>query len=331
MTRSDKAATNAADAAPRAGAQAGATRAASAMDADTAASMARRARRSDHVATGVLAVLVGVVCLLTAAMVVYILASGGTKMLDWSFLTSNPSDGGIGPEIFNSFYLLFLTLLISLPLSLGAAIFLTQYAPSGPVTTCIKTIIEVLSSLPSIVVGLFGFLVFVIKFGWQFSIIAGACALTMFNLPIMVRVIQQALEAVPRGQRDAGLAMGLTRWETTIHVLIPSAIPAIVTGVILSAGRVFGEAAALIYTAGQSAPAIDFTNFDITSASCPWNVFRPAETLAVHIWKLNSESVVTDAAAISAGTAAFLVACILVFNILARIIGRALEKKVTAA
>jgi phosphate transport system permease protein len=295
------------------------------------AQMAKRARTSDRVATGILGVFIGIVCLLVVAMVVYILASGGVKMLDWDFLTSNPSDGGIGPEIFNSFYLLILTLLISLPLSLGAAIFLTQYAPEGPVTSVIKTIIEVLSSLPSIVVGLFGFLVFVLKFGWSFSIIAGACALTMFNLPIMVRVIQQALEQVPREQRDAGLAMGLTRWETTIHVLIPSAIPAIVTGIILSAGRVFGEAAALIYTAGQSAPAIDFTNFDITSPSCPWNIFRPAETLAVHIWKLNSESVVANAAEISAGTAALLVTCILIFNILARVIGRALEKKVTAA
>ena len=173
-------------------------------------------------------------------------------------------------------------------------------------------------------------LFFVLQLGWGFSIMSGALALTMFNLPILTRVIQQALEAVPRDQRDAGLALGLTRWETTIHILIPSAMPAIVTGVILSAGRVFGEAAALIYTAGQSAPMLDFTNFDLSSASCPWDVWRPAETLAVHIWKINSEGVVPDLAAVSSGTAAVLMVCILAFNIIARIVGRRLERRLTA-
>lgn len=114
-------------------------------------------------------------------------------------------------------------------------------------------------------------------------------------------------------------------------MLIPAAMPAIVTGVILSAGRVFGEAAALIYTAGQSAPTLDFLNFDLTSASCPWNVFRPAETLAVHIWKINSEGVVPDLAEVSAGTAAVLMVSILAFNVIARIVGRALKRRMTAA
>ena len=295
----------------------------------------RGARRADRVATIVLGALVAIVCALVAALVFYVLSRGGAKLFDLGFLTGRPQQfkagGGIGPELFNSFYLLFLTLLISLPLSMGAAIFLTQYAPAGPVTTAVKTVIETLSSLPSIVVGLFGMLVFVLFFGWGFSIISGALALTIFNVPILVRVMQQALEAVPQGRRDSSLALGLTRWETTIHVLIPSAIPAIVTGVVLSAGRVFGEAATLIYTAGQSAPALDFTNVDLTSPTCPWNVFRPAETLAVHIWKINSEGVVPDLAVVSAGSAAVLVACVLVFNILARVLGRALERKVTAA
>ena len=295
----------------------------------------RGARRADRAATIVLGALVAIVCALVAALVFYVLSRGGAKLFDLSFLTGKPQQfkagGGIGPELFNSFYLLFLTLLISLPLSMGAAIFLTQYAPAGPVTTAVKTAIEALSSLPSIVVGLFGMLVFVLFFGWGFSIISGALALTIFNVPILVRVMQQALEAVPQGRRDSSLALGLTRWETTIHVLIPSAIPAIVTGVVLSAGRVFGEAATLIYTAGQSAPALDFTNVDLTSPTCPWNVFRPAETLAVHIWKINSEGVVPDLAVVSAGSAAVLVACVLVFNILARVLGRALERKVTAA
>ena len=112
-------------------------------------------------------------------------------------------------------------------------------------------------------------------------------------------------------------------------MLVPAAMPAIVTGVILSAGRVFGEAAALIYTAGQSAPALSWAA-PITSLSNPLNVFRPAATLAVHIWKINSEGVVPDLVVVSAGTAAVLMICILLFNLLARVIGRALTRKMTA-
>lgn len=293
----------------------------------------RRINSQDKVATGILTFIVGIVLLILAAIIIYILVQGAGKLFDISFLTGEPEQfragGGIGPELFNSFYLLFLTLLISVPISLGAAIFLAEYAPENGVTAAAKTLIETLSSLPSIVVGLFGFLFFVLMMGWGFSIILGAIALTMFNIPILVRVIQQALEDVPRSQRDAALAMGLTRWETTIHVLLPVAMPAIVTGIVLSAGRVFGEAAALIYTAGQSAPTLDFTNFDLTSPTCPWNIFRPAETLAVHIWKINSEGVVPDLEAVSNGTAAVLMVCILAFNIIARLVGKALERRLT--
>lgn len=294
----------------------------------------KRIGRQDKIATVVLTAIVGFVIAMLAAIVLYILVSGAGKLFDISFLTGKPQQfkagGGIGPELFNSFYLLFLTLLISVPISLGAAIFLSQYAPDNWMTAAAKTAIETLSSLPSIVVGLFGFLFFVLYMGWGFSIIAGAVALTMFNIPILVRVIQQALEDVPRSQRDAALAMGLTRWEATIHVLLPAAMPAIVTGIVLSAGRVFGEAAALIFTAGQSAPVLDFMCFDFSSPSCPWNVFRPAETLAVHIWKINSEGVVPDLEAVSNGTAAVLMVCILGFNVIARFVGKALEKRLTS-
>ena len=294
----------------------------------------RRINSQDKIATGILTAIVGLVLLILAAIVIYILVAGAGKLFDVDFLTSKPQQfkagGGIGPELFNSFYLLLLTLVISVPLSLGAAIYLSQYAPENWVTSVAKTIIETLSSLPSIVVGLFGFLFFVLTMGWGFSVIAGAVALTMFNIPILVRTCQQALEDVPRSQRDAGLAMGLTRWETTIHVLLPTAMPAIVTGIVLSAGRVFGEAAALIFTAGQSAPMLDFTCFDLSSSSCPWNIFRPAETLAVHIWKINSEGVVPDLEAISNGTAAVLMVCILAFNLIARFVGKLLERRLTS-
>lgn len=276
--------------------------------------LARRIALQDKFATGVLFAIVAAICVLLFSLISYIVVSGAGKLFDVSFLTGKPEQfkegGGIGPELFNSFYLLVLTLLISVPIALGGAIYLTEYAPKNRLTLFVKTAIEALSSLPSIVVGLFGFLFFVLQMGWGFSILSGALALTMFNLPILVRVIQQALEAIPNDQREGGLALGASRWETTIHVLLPAALPAIITGIILSAGRVFGEAAALIYTAGQSAPMLDFTSFDFSSASCPWNVFRPAETLAVHIWKINSEGVVPDLDAVSSGAAAVLMVCI---------------------
>lgn len=299
----------------------------------TATKSTKMAKTQDKIATGILTAIIALILIALVAIIAYIVVSGACKLFDIHFLTAKPEQfkagGGIGPELFNSFYLLILTLLISLPISLGGAIFLTQYAPVGPVTSIAKTAIETLSSLPSIVVGLFGMLIFVLQFGWGFSILSGALALTMFNVPILVRVIEQALEAVPRDQRDAALALGLTRWEATTQVLIPAAMPAIVTGVILSAGRVFGEAAALIYTAGQSAPALNWAA-PITSQANPLNVFRPAETLAVHIWKINSEGVVPDLSAVSAGTAAVLMVCILAFNIIARIVGRHMGKKMTA-
>ena len=225
--------------------------------------------------------------------------------------------------------MLVITLLISVPISLGAAIFLVEYAPDNWVTKAASTAIETLSSLPSIVVGMFGSLFFVVTLGWGISILAGAMALTMFNIPILVRVIQQALEDVPRSQRDAGLAMGLTRWETTLHVLLPAAMPAIVTGVVISAGRVFGEAAALIFTSGSAAVNINFASVNLSSPRNPWNIFRPAETLAVHIWKLKMEpSPGNDV--IVWGTAAVLLICVLLFNVLARFLGKALAKKMTS-
>ena len=293
-----------------------------------------RVQKQDRIATGVLTAIVAIVMLIVVSMVAYILFEGISTLFQPGFLTepsrANGTQGGVLYQLFDSFYLLLITLIISVPISLGGAVFLVEYAPDGPVRDIASTAIETLSSLPSIVVGMFGFLVFSVQLGWKYSIISGAVALTMFNIPILVRVIQQALEDVPRSQRDAGLAMGLTRWETTIHVLLPAAMPAIVTGVVLSAGRVFGEAAALIFTAGQSAPVLDFTCLDFSSPSCPWNVFRPAETLAVHIWKINSEGVVPDLAAISNGTAAVLMVCILAFNILARVIGKYLERRLTS-
>ncbi len=293
-----------------------------------------RSQRNDRIATGVLTLIVGLVMVIVVSMVLFILSQGIGTLFKPGFLTeasrANGTQGGVAYQLFDSFYLLILTLVISLPISLGGAVFLVEYAPDGPVTSIASTAIETLSSLPSIVVGMFGFLVFSVNFGWKYSILSGAVALTMFNIPILVRVIQQALEDVPASQRDACLAMGLTRWETTVHVLIPVAMPAIVTGVVLSAGRVFGEAAALLFTSGMSSPVrLNFFTLNFASPTCAWNVFRPAESLAVHIYKIYGEGS-PEAQTIVWGTAALLMICVLLFNVAARIVGKALARRMTA-
>ena len=275
-------------------------------------------------------IIAGIVVVILAFLIGRILIQG-LPHISWKFLTTSSkaftSGGGIGIQLFNSFYLLILTLIISFPISLGAGIFLAEYAPKNALTNVIRMAIEILSSLPSVVVGLFGFLLFVVQFKLGFSILSGAIALTFFNLPLLTRNIEDSLNSVPKLQREAGLALGLSKWHTVIKVILPEAIP----GIVLCAGRIFGEAAALIYTAGQSATSVDFTKWNPFDASSPLNLFRPAETLAVHIWKINSEGIMPDAEQISAGASAVLIIAVLIFNLSARFLGQKLYQHLTAA
>ncbi|MFZ2352653.1 phosphate ABC transporter permease PstA [Paucilactobacillus nenjiangensis] len=292
------------------------------------------AKRNDHLATGIIYALVGIVVIILFGLIGYILVSG-VPHLSWHFLTSPSKSfaagGGIRDQLFNSVYLLVLTLLISFPLALGAGIYLSEYAPDNWLTSLMRTAIEVLSSLPSVVVGLFAYLVFVIQFQIGFSILAGAIALTFFNLPLLTRNIETSLSSVPNLQREAGIALGLSSWKTITGIILPAAVPGILTGVILSAGRVFGEAAALIYTAGQSAPALNYANWNIFDTNSFLNPFRPAETLAVHIWKVNAEGIVPDIDVVSNGTAAVLIIVILAFNLSARYVGNRLYRRLTSS
>lgn len=291
------------------------------------------AKKVDKIATGILYMTAGVVLLILAALISYMLLKG-LPHVSWQFLTGQSSSyqagGGIGIQLYNSLFLLVITLLISFPLSLGAGIYLSEYAKNNWVTALVRNAIEILSSLPSVVVGLFGFLIFVVQFGYGFSILSGALALTFFNLPMMTRNIEESLRAVHHTQREAGLALGLSRWETIIHVVVPEALPGIITGIVLASGRIFGEAAALIYTAGQSAPALDWSNWNPLSVSSPISIFRQAETLAVHIWKVNSEGTIPDAVQVSAGAGAVLLLFILTFNLSARYLGRHIHAKMTS-
>ncbi|AJA80046.1 phosphate ABC transporter permease PstA [Levilactobacillus brevis] len=292
------------------------------------------AKRKDFLATIMINLIVAVVVGILVFLLAYILISG-LPHVSWSFLTGTTDAfsgaGGIGVQLFNSFYLLVLTMVISIPISLGAGIYLAEYAKDNWRTSLIRSAIEVLSSLPSVVVGLFGFLLFVVQFKIGFSVISGAIALTFFNLPLLTRNIEESLSAVSRSQREAGLSLGLSKWKTEIGIILPVALPGIVTGVVLSAGRVFGEAAALIYTAGQSAPVTNFADWNPMDAASPLNPLRPAETLAVHIWKVNTEGLASNAAQLSAAASAVLIIAVLIFNLGARVLGMYLYRRVTAS
>ncbi|GIN11562.1 putative ABC transporter permease protein YqgI [Shouchella clausii] len=289
---------------------------------------------ADTCATSMFTVIAAVIVAVLAGLIGYIFVRG-LAQIDWAFLTNPPSSyragGGIGPQLFNSFYILFLTMLFTVPLGLGGGIYMAEYAKPGRVTDFIRTCIEVLASLPSIVVGLFGLLVFVQLTGWSYSILGGALALTVFNLPVMVRVVEDAITSVPREQKEASLALGITQWDTIRTVILPAAFPGILTGVILSAGRVFGEAAALLFTSGVTTPRLDWMNLNPFSETSPLNVFRPAETLAVHIWKINTQGLIPDAREVADGAALVLIFAVLLFNLLARLLGRYVHRKLTAS
>lgn len=287
------------------------------------------AKKVDKIATIIFYIISIFVVLLLGAFILYILYKGGS-MLKPSFIFGKPkltgAGGGIGPQLFNSFYMLVVSLIITVPIGVGAGIYLAEYAKEGPVLRFIRMSLETISSLPSIVIGMFGLLVFVNMAGWGYSILAGALSVSILNIPSMTRISENAIIAASKRVKEASLGLGATRWQTLAKLTVPTAMAEILTGVILSAGRIFGEAAAFLYTAGLSSKNLNFNSISLTGNSSPFSLFRPSETLAVHIWKLNSEGIVPDAAQIANGTAAVLIIAVLLFNIFARLLGNRLMK-----
>ena len=291
------------------------------------------AKKIDRIWTSVLYIISFLVVALLVLLIGIILYRG-VGFWEPQFLFGKPklgeAGGGIGIQLFNSFYILILTLVISIPLGIGAGIYLSQYAKEGKFLNIIRLSIETMASLPSIVVGLFGLLIFVNATGWGFTIIGGALAITILNLPSLTRVSENAIRDVASKYSEASLGMGATKWQTIVKVLLPAAFPQILTGIILAAGRIFGEAAALLYTAGMSDPSLNLSA-SITSKANPFNIFRPAETLSVYIWKLNSEANLPDAAAIANKSAAVLIIMVLLFNVISRILSNKIYEKYRGA
>lgn len=281
-------------------------------------------RLADRIATIALWIAAMAVLLLLAFFIGYIVYLG-LPAISWHFLTAPPSEiaagGGVGPEIYNSFYILVLTLIFTAPIAISGAIYLQEYARPGAFTAIIRFCAESLATVPSIVMGLFGLIVFINLLGWRFTAIGGALTLTLLNLPALMRVTQEALASVPASYREASMAIGATKWQTIRRVVLPSAIAQLTTGIVLIAGRIFGETAALVFTAGVSVSA-GASAYDL-------NPFREAETLSVHLWYTHSESLVPDADKIGNGSALVLLAMVLVFNLSARLVGRSLSKRFT--
>lgn len=247
--------------------------------------------------------------------------SAGLPHISWGFLTKKPEEmiagGGIGPQLFNSFYILFLSLLFSIPFGIGAGIWLSEYARKNWFTDLVRLATEMLASVPSIVFGLFGLLVFVTTLHMGYSIIGGALTLSLLNLPVLVRVTEETLRAVPDSYREASLALGATKWQMIRKVLLPSALPGLVTGVTLVAGRALGESAILIFTAGVS----------VSRFAPDLNLLASGETLSVHLWYVRSEGLVPDATQIAEGTAALLVLVVLILNLLIALPSRLYQRK----
>ena len=291
---------------------------------DLSSNRARARRLIDQVATAALWAAAASVVALLAFFVIYLFYKGASAV-SWHFLTSNPSSsdegGGVGPEIFNSFYILILTLVFTVPISVCAGMYLQEYAGPGRFKDLVQFSAESLATVPSIVMGLFGLLVFVQTFHWHFTALGGALTLTLLNLPAMMRVTQEALAGVPATYREASMGLGATRWQSLVRVVLPSAIGPLTTGVVLISGRIFGETAALIYTAGAS---VSFGR-----SAYDFSPFHTAETLAVHLYQTHREALVPDADAIGNGSALVLLVMVLLFNITARVVGRSLTKRFT--
>jgi phosphate transport system permease protein len=245
----------------------------------------------------------------------------GWSVLNLGFLTRMPetldAGGGIRPELFNSLYLVALSLAIALPIGLGAGIYMAEYAGQGRVLRFFRLCIETLAATPSIVLALFGMIVFVQMMGWSFSIRSGAVTLALLNIPVITRVTEISLLAVPRELMEASYGLGATKLQTILKVALPYAATGILTGLVLTAGRAFGESAILVFTAGTNTSQ-HFPDFRLTV---------PGETLSVHLWYVTSDGTLPDAREIAAGTAAVMIVVLLALNLLVRFLDRAIRRR----
>ena len=249
---------------------------------------------------------------ITVCIVGYILIKGipnlTLEQFAWEYNTDNVS---MMPAIINTILMVLLVLLFAVPVGVGGAIYLVEYANRGnKLVKLIRITAETLSGIPSIVYGLFGMLFFVNTLHWGFSLLAGAFTLAIMILPLIMRTTEEALKSVPDSFREGSFGLGAGKLRTVFKIVLPSAVPGILAGIILAVGRIVGETAALIYTAG-------------TVAQVPSNVMGSGRTLAVHMYNLSSEGLYMDQAY---ATAVVLLVLVVGINTVSSIIAKKLTK-----
>lgn len=215
----------------------------------------KKVRISDWILTGLIVLCASLSILLLLTIILFVVRKG-IGSVSWSFLTTvtNARKGtvGIAGNIVNTILIIALTMLFVIPFGVGAAIYLNEYAKPGKLVTVIEFATEVLSGIPSIIFGLFGMMFFGETLGLGYIILTGALTLILMVLPIVIRNTQEALKTVPDGYRSGAIGLGAGKWYMIRTILIPSAMPGILTGVILAIGRIVGESAALLFTAGSA-------------------------------------------------------------------------------
>ena len=270
-----------------------------------------------HPLSFVLLILIGFASIITVAsiifIIIYILVNGIPNLTtDLFSLHYNSKNQSMLPSIFNTVFITFLTLLIAVPIGIFSAVYLVEYAKKGSkLVKVIRVTTETLAGIPSIVFGLFGFLAFVIALGWGYSMIAGVLTLVMMVLPTIIRTTEEALLAVPNSYREGPFGLGAGKIRTIFKIIVPTAIPGILSGVILAIGRIVGETAALIYTSG-------------TVAETATSLTDSARTLSVHLYCLLSEGLFTNQAY---ATAVILLLLVVGINALSNFIAKKLAKK----
>lgn len=241
-------------------------------------------------------------------MLLYILVKGIPFLRPSLFeLTYTSENCSVFPALVNTLLMILLALLIACPLGIGSAIYLVEYSKKGNrFVKLVRLTTETLTGIPSIVYGLFGMLLFVGALHWGYSLMAGSFTVAIMILPVIMRTTEEALLSVPDSFREGSFGLGAGKLRTVFKIVLPSAIPGILSGIILATGRVVGETAALIYTAG-------------TVAQIPLGVFGSGRTLAVHMYVLSSEGLHTGQAF---GTAVVLLVLVVAINLLAGIVAK---------
>jgi phosphate transport system permease protein len=246
---------------------------------------------------------------------------GGYRAINWTFLTQPPieamTQGGIFPAIVGTFYLTIGAIVIAFPLGVGSAIYLSEYAREGRLVRVIRLGINNLAGVPSVVFGLFGLGLFVVFFGFGSSILSGSLTLGFLILPVIIGASEEALKAVPQTYREASFALGGTKWQTIYKVVLPAALPGILTGSILGIGRAAGETAPIMFTAAA-----------FYTARLPSSVFDEVMALPYHIYVLATAGThIEETRHLQYGTALVLIALVLGINLIAIILRMRARRK----